>query len=277
MHRIGTSERPDLPLAVVVGAGALGMAIARRLALSWRILLADIDGARAGAQADAMRREGCDARASACDVTSPDAVAALAARVAELGGLGALAQVAGLSPSLGDYRTIMRVNLMGAARVAEALLPHARPGAAAVLVASLAAHSYTPSAEAQAVLRDPAREDLAERLADAIGKLATPAMAYTHSKFGLLMYARAKAPEWGARGCRIVTLSPGLIATPQGALEFGNSPHKRAMYEKTPLARECTMLEVADAAEFLLSPRASFISGTDLLVDGGLAAALFAS
>ena len=69
-------------------------------------------------------------------------------------------------------------------------------------------------------------------------------------------------------------MSPGLIATPMGALEFEKSPGKRAMYEKSPLKRECTMLEIADVAEFLVSPRASFISGTDILVDGGLAAAL---
>ncbi|MGE3692054.1 MAG: SDR family oxidoreductase [Novosphingobium sp.] len=274
MHILGTSSRPDLPLAVVVGAGALGMAVARRLALSYRVLLADIDGARAEANAEAMRSEGCDASALACDVTSHEQVAALAGSVRERGGMGAWVQVAGLSPSLGDYRTIMRVNLMGAALVAAALLPEVRPGAAGVLIASLAAHSYTPSPEARAILAEPARDDLAERLAEVIGDLATPAMAYTHSKFGLLMMARRLAPAWGARDARIVSLSPGLIATPQGALEFEKSPGKRAMFDASPLRRECTMLEIADVAEFLVSPRASFISGTDLLVDGGLAAAL---
>lgn len=274
MHVLGTSARPDLPLAVIVGAGALGMAMARRFALSHRVMLADIDGARAEASAKTMRDEGCDATAIACDVTSREQVAALAGAVRERGGFGAWVQVAGLSPSLGDYRTIMRVNLMGCALVAEALLPEARPGAAGILVASLAAHSFTPSSEAQAVLADPTRDDLAERLAEVIGDMATPPMAYTHSKFGMLMMARRLASEWGARDARIVSLSPGLIATPQGALEFEKSPGKRAMFDKSPLRRECTMLEIADVAEFLASPRGSFISGTDILVDGGLAAAL---
>lgn len=273
-HVIGTSARPDLPLAVVIGAGGLGMAVARRLALGYRVLVADIDGPGAEAKAARLRDEGCDATAIACDVTAPGDVAALAGAVAARGGMQALAVVAGLSPSLGDYRTIMRVNLMGAAMVCEALLPHALPGTAAVLIASLAAHSLVPSAEAQAVLRDASAPDLAERLEGVLGERASPAMAYVHSKFGLRMYARARAPEWGGHGCRILTLSPGLIATPQGALEFEKSPGKRAMYEKSPLARECTMLEVADVAEFLLSARASFISGTDVLVDGGLDAAL---
>ena len=272
MYKLGSSERADLSLAVVIGAGTMGMAVARRLAQRHRVLLADLRGDHAEAQAAAMRAEGCDARGLACDVTDLAAIAALAARVAGLGGLGVLAHVAGLSPSLGDYTTIMRVNLRGVALVAEALLPLARQGSAAVLIGSLAAHNFRPSDAAVAVLQSPAAPDLAERLAAVIGaEAATPPMAYVHAKWGILSYARRNAAAWGAKGARIVSLSPGLIATSQGALEFENSPGKKAMYEKTPLAREGTMLEIADAVEFLVSKRASFISGTDLLVDGGLA------
>ena len=272
MHILGTSDRPDLPLSVVIGAGTMGMAVARRMAQRCRVLLADLDGAKAEGRAAAMREEGCDARGMACDVTDPAAVAALAGRVAELGGLGVLVHVAGLSPSLGDYTTIMRVNLMGVALVAEALLPHARQSSAAILISSLAAHNFRPSDEVIAILREPGAPDLAERLAAAIGpEGAIPPMAYVYSKWGILAYARRNAAAWGAKGARIVSLSPGLIATTQGALEFEKSRGKKAMYEQTPLAREGTMLEVADAVEFLASERASFISGTDLLVDGGLA------
>ena len=275
MYRYGSTERPDLSLAVVVGAGAMGAAVAARLAQSCHLLLADLDGAKAEQVAQNLRHGGADARAIACDVTSRASVAALAAEVAARGGLGVLAHVAGLSPSLADFTTIMRVNLMGPAWVAEALLPQARQGTAAILIASLAAHSHQPSAEALHVLAQPNAPDLAERLAAVLGDDATSAMAYTHSKHGLLLYARRQAAAWGARGARIVTLSPGLIASPQGALEFAQSEGKRRMFAASPLQREGTMLEIADAVDFLASPRASFISGTDLLVDGGLAGTLF--
>ncbi len=274
MHVIGTSDRPDLPLAVVAGAGALGMALARRLAQQHRVLLADVDGERAEANAETMRGEGSDAQGIACDVTLPDAVALLSDEVARCGGLGVLAYVAGLSPSAASFDAIIRVNLMGAARVCEALLPQTRPGSAAVLISSLAAHGHPPSAEVQTLLREASSPDLAERLVAAMGDQATPPMAYAVSKWGMNQYCRIQATAWGERGARIVSLSPGLIATPMGALEFEKSPGKRAMYEKSPLKRECTMLEIADALEFLVSSRASFISGTDLLVDGGLGAAL---
>jgi NAD(P)-dependent dehydrogenase (short-subunit alcohol dehydrogenase family) len=273
-HVIGTSARPDHPLAVVVGAGALGMAVARRLALAHRVLLADVDRAAADERAEAMRAEGCDATAIACDATDPAAVSSLASAVAERGGFRALVYVAGLSPSAAGFEPIMRVNLMGAARVCEALLPVAGPGSAAVLISSLAALHVQPAPEVKALLAAAAAEDMPARLAAALGDQATPQLAYPYSKWGLNLYARRHAVAWGERGARIVSLSPGLIATPMGAREFKNSPGKMAMYEKSPLRRECTMLEIADVAEFLVSPRASFISGTDILVDGGLGAAL---
>ena len=90
----------------------------------------------------------------------------------------------------------------------------------------------------------------------------------------LIRMCQRRAATWGARGARILSLSPGLIATPMGALEFQNRPQKYTLLATTPIKREGTMLEIADAVEFLLSDRASFISGIDLLVDGGLAAAM---
>jgi len=275
MYKIGSSERADLPLAVVIGAGTMGMAIARRLAQQYRVLLADINAPHVEASVHAMRSEGCDASGIVCDVTDPLSVEALAATVAEKGGLGALAHVAGLSPSLGDFRSILRVNLRGAALVANALLPLARQGSAAVLVASLAAHNFAPSNDIVEILGDPTADDLVERLETALGAgSATPQMAYTYSKWAVLSFVRRNASNWGARGARIISLSPGLIATTQGAIEFQNSEGKRRMFQLSPLEREGTMLEIADAVEFLVSSRASFISGTDLLVDGGLGAAL---
>jgi NAD(P)-dependent dehydrogenase (short-subunit alcohol dehydrogenase family) len=275
MHEIGTSKRPDWRLAVVVGAGGMGMAAARRLAQRHRVLVADLDAARAEQAADVLRREGADAAGAACDITDPEAVERLAASVDALGGFQVLAHVAGLSPSMGDFRAIVRVNLMGAALVAEALRPRAGPGAAAILVSSLAAHNFRPPAAIDALLRRPDDRALADSLAAALGEAdATPQRAYALSKYGLTAFCRRQAPAWGERGARIVSLSPGMIATPMGAREFEQSPHKRKLFEKTPLRREGTMLEIADAIEFLASDRASFISGTDLLVDGGLAAAL---
>lgn len=274
MHELGTSRRPDLPLAVVVGAGGLGMAVSRRLAVGHRILLADINGHAAEAGAARMRGEGCDATAFACDATDPQAVSRLAIAVEQHGGFGSVVYVAGLSPSAADFHAIMRVNLMGAALVCDALLPQARQGSAAVLVSSMAARMYQPAPEVIEIIGEVSAPDMPARLGEALGESANSGLAYTLSKWGMYPYCRRRAACWGEKGARIVSISPGFIATPMGALEFEKNPHKLALYERSPATRECTMLEIADVVEFLASPRAAYINGTDLLVDGGVCGAL---
>jgi NAD(P)-dependent dehydrogenase (short-subunit alcohol dehydrogenase family) len=271
---IGSSARPDLPIAVVVGAGGIGIAAARRLGQRHRVLLADRDEAHLERSVATLRREGHDAIGAICDVTDAGAVAALTRRTEEHGSMRVLAHVVGLSPSMADWRTLMAVNLIGAARVADAMLPLASQGAAAIFIASLAGHRPSPDKRIAALLERPLDPGFLLELETALTEPATPALAYQYSKWALIRMCQRLAPAWGARQARIVSLSPGFIATPMGALEFERQPSKYAILPKTPLGREGTMLEIADAVEFLASERASFISGTDLLVDGGLGAAL---
>ncbi|MCP1472425.1 NAD(P)-dependent dehydrogenase (short-subunit alcohol dehydrogenase family) [Sphingobium sp. OAS761] len=265
-----------MQLAVVVGAGGMGAAVARTLAADYRILLVDIDEQRAAAVADELREGGGCVDTAQCDITSPDNVAALVERIGRQGGVRVLAHVAGLSPTMGDFDTIIRVNLTGAALMSDALLPHAVPGAAAILISSLGAHVCGFDDGVLSVLRDRASsEDLPDELRGLVGaERADSNMAYQLSKFGLLMLARRRAKDWGTRGGRIVSLSPGLIATPMGAKEFANNPAKRRLFDLSPQKREGTMDEIADVVAFLASDKASFLSGTDILVDGGLSGAL---
>jgi NAD(P)-dependent dehydrogenase (short-subunit alcohol dehydrogenase family) len=238
-------------------------------------MIADLDAGRAADVARKLCDEGGRATGVSCDVT----LAADALRLAELakdtGRIRAIAHVAGLSPSMADFATIMRVNLAGVANIAKALLPLAGPRTASVLIASLAGHNFKPSLETISCLRAPDAPDLVERVQASLEAGAdTPERAYQLSKWAVIDYARQHAHAWGQRGARIVSLSPGLIATPQGSLETEARPSKKRMVDQSPLAREGGMLEIADAVEFLLSEKASFISGIDLLVDGGLAAVL---
>jgi NAD(P)-dependent dehydrogenase (short-subunit alcohol dehydrogenase family) len=265
---------PAAPVAVVVGAGAMGMAAARRLGERHRLILADRDEPHLQRQSEALRAEGHDVVGVACDVVDPAAVARLAAATAQRGPLRVLAHVVGLSPSMADWRTIMNVNLVGAALVHDAMLPLAVADAAAIFVASMAAQIAPPADDVTALLDRPLEPGFSERLEAALREPPTPALAYQLSKFALVRMCQRNAAAWGARGARIVSLSPGLIASPMGALEFERQPMKHGLLQRTPLGREGGLLEIADALEFLASDRASFVSGIDLLVDGGLAAAM---
>lgn len=120
--KTGTSDRPDLPIALVVGAGGMGMSTARRLGQSHRIVLASLTAAKMAQREAALREDGIDATGVQCDVTDAASVARLAAFVAEKGPLRTLAHVAALSPSMGDWRTILSVDLIGVANIERAML-----------------------------------------------------------------------------------------------------------------------------------------------------------
>jgi NAD(P)-dependent dehydrogenase (short-subunit alcohol dehydrogenase family) len=303
MYEVGSNARPDWPLAVVVGAGGMGMAIARRIGQSQRLLLVNRSQATLDKQAAALHTEGHDVITCACDVTHARGIARVADVVANNGPMRTLAHVVGISPSMGDFRTIMAVNLLGPAMMAEALLPFAKTGTAAIFVSSLAAymqqdgrdtqildHTFYPAmriAESYPyavprgvpdeaiwpLLDAPLADGFLDSLEEKVGGGLASHLAYRLSKAALNRMCVRLAPIWGRQGARIMSMSPGMIATPMGTLEYQHQPMKYEYLRRTPLSREGTMLEMADVVEFLASDRASFITGIDLLVDGGLTAA----
>lgn len=273
-HQPGSSARPDWPVAVVIGGGGLGMAVARRLGLSHRLLIADRDDGHLNRQVGAFEAAGYDVTGCCCDVTVRGDLEGLAAAASARGPLRSLAYVVGLSPSLGNFRQIMEVNLVGVANAVDVFSDRMMMGGAALCISSSSAHMQAASPDLAEMLDDPLGAGFLDNIAGALHDRADAANAYMLSKKGVIRLCQRRAREWGQRGVRILSLSPGLIATPQGAGEYKASPGKRKLFEATPLGREATMLEIADVADFLLSDRASYITGTDLLVDGGLIAAL---
>jgi NAD(P)-dependent dehydrogenase (short-subunit alcohol dehydrogenase family) len=273
----GTNERPGLPIALVIGGGGMGMSTARRLGQSHRVVLASQSAKKNAEREAALREDGIDAVAVQCDVTDPASVAELREFVARRGPLRTLAHVAGLSPSAGDWRELFGVNLIGTALMERACLELATQGTAAVFVSSSAGHlAVPPGPEILAVLDDPLAPGFFGRLDRLIvSEEQTPLQAYRLSKHALNRMCRRRAPAWGAKGARIISMSPGPIATPMGAreLEGPSRDVKLNLMRQLPIAREGTMVETADAIEFLASDKASYITGTDLLVDGGLVAA----
>ncbi|MES2258454.1 MAG: SDR family oxidoreductase [Pseudomonadota bacterium] len=268
------SVRGDLPRTLIVGGcGGMGLACARRMGQRHEVILADIDLPQAQLRAAQLAEEGIAAQAMHCDVTDDASVAALAARIADTGTLAALVHVVALSPVAGDWRRIMAVNLQGAARMARAMLPLMR-GGAAVFVSSIAGHLAGDLKHVHALLDEPLAPGFIDALERALDGNIDPSRSYMVSKYGLNRMCRRLAPAWGAAGSRIVSLSPGLIATPMGEREFEAGPQKYALLERTPLRRQGGLQEICDALEFLCSDRASFITGTDLLVDGGITGVL---
>lgn len=137
--------------------------------------------------------------------------------------------------------------------------------AAAVCFASIAEHIAPCNAELDAPLSDGYYEGLAKLGFDP----DVPALAYLHSKRGVLRLVRRHARAWGASGARLLSLSPGIVDTEMGRLENENQLEMAKMIEMSALGRMGRPEEVAQVAAFLVSDAASFMTGMDVLVDGG--------
>jgi len=208
--------------------------------------------------------------AMTCDVADPAAVATLAERVHGLGPFRSLAHAAGVSPTMADPRRVMEVDLVGTALLLDAFEPMVGPGSSAVCFSSSSAYQIALQGidpDTQALVSDPRAPGFLDTVAD---RFTDSGLAYAWAKRGVIAVAARAAVAWGRRGGRVNSLAPGLIDTPMGRQEFDQQPMMQVMLDKTPLDRLGRSEEVAAVVAFLLSEQASFISGIDVLVDGGM-------
>ena len=252
------------------GAGTIGIACARVLTENV-ILLADTSSERLASAAEQVGSGGADVRTAVCDVTDDSSVTALAKTLADIGPLRVLVHTAGLSGAMADSPRILDVNFAGTLRVLDATEPLVRPGTVGVAIASVSGHRGF-ARQYDAVLR-------VATAADALGLLTAsgaaglhPRAAYAVSKRGMILQVQRRAAAWGTRGGR--SLSPGLLAdTTMGGLVQSTGGESRAYAGRSAVGRAGTTADIAATVRFLASPGAGYLSGTDVLVDGGVLAA----
>ncbi|MCJ2087685.1 SDR family oxidoreductase [Methylobacterium sp. E-005] len=254
-------------VAVVLGAGSIGAGwgIGKAIGLLYaragaHVVAADRDLSAAQETRDLILREGGSAEAVCVDVSDDDGLAAcLKAAGAARGGIDILYFNVGIGKagpstetSAAEWRRISDANLTALHLAATTVLPDMRARRRGVILATASI----------AGLRD----------------VGYPHLAYGATKAALIQYLRLLAVENAPYGIRANTIVPGLIDTPRiektvaGAYAGGLDRMKALRASQCPLGRMGTAFDVAEAALFLASDRAAYVTGTELLIDGGLAA-----
>ena len=259
------------------GAGGMGVATAKIVGRDHTLVLGDVRQDRLDDAAGTLDALGISATLVNCDVTDRSAVEQLFGRAAELGDIVSVIHTAGVSPSMGGAEYIMTTNALGTLNVNEVFFGAAAEGAAIVNVASMASHmlpdELVPTKHFDLAFTDEQRF-LAELLAvcDIAGEEMRSGLAYSVSKTFVRWYSTSQAERFNFRGLRIVSVSPGSVDTEMGRLE--EQAGAGAMVTNAAVPRWGTAEEMAELFAFCAGERAGYLTGTDILNDGGVIASM---
>ena len=265
-------------VSVVIGAGSIGQAIARRVSAGKHVVVADLRPANAEAAAQVLHDAGFAVTTATVDVSSRPSVHALVETATSLGDVTGVIHAAGVSPSQAPPAVILAVDLYGTAVVLDEFGAVIAPGGAGVVIASQSGHRLGAlTADEDALLATtPADELLALPMLQP-DQVTDPLHAYQISKRANSLRVKAEAVRWGKRGARVNTISPGIVMTPLARDEL-SGPRAEGylrMIELCPAGRAGTPDEIGALGAFLMGRDGAFITGSDFLIDGGVTASYF--
>jgi NAD(P)-dependent dehydrogenase (short-subunit alcohol dehydrogenase family) len=265
-------------VAVITGgAGGMGFATAKLLADDYRLVLCDVVEQRLEQAAGELRALGADCETMACDVTEREAVERVAERASSIGTVASVVHTAGVSPKMGSADKIVKINALGTIHIAESFIRVAGSGFSLVNVASSAGHlpQLLPTPKRIYGLASTDTDRFVERMAarcNLLPERMRSGFAYALSKNFVIWYTQHLAKAFGRKGASIMSVSPGSIDTGMGRLEESSGAGELA--SRSALGRYGRVEEIAEVLAFLARGRAGYVTGTDILVDGGASATI---
>ena len=260
-------------VAVLIGSGSIGQAIARRVGAGKHVVLGDLKIEAANSAAEFLENAGFETSTVAVDISSRESNLNLVEHSQKFGAVKNLINAAGVSPSQAPVSAILKVDLYGTAVLLEEFGKIISDGGSGVIISSQSGHRLGALSEEQnTALATSPTEKLLEL--DFIKEITDTLKAYQYSKRCNVLRVMYEATNWGKRGATVNSISPGIIITPLAADELKGPRGEgyRNMLKASPAGRAGTPDEVGDLAEFLMSSRGRFISGADFLIDSGTTA-----
>ena len=260
-------------VVVLVGAGSIGLAIARRVSVGKHLVLADYNEKNAQDAALMLENAGYEVSTVSCNLGSKESILQLIDYATRKGEVMNLINAAGVSPSQASVAEILRVDMYGTSVLLEEFGKVIAQGGSAVVISSQSGHRLgaLPQEQSDALAMTPVEQLLQLPFVQAIDDTLK---AYQYSKRCNVLKVAYEACRWAKRGATINSISPGIIMTPLASDELKGPRGEgyRKMISGMPARRAGTPDEVGDLAEFLMSSRGRFITGADFLIDGGCTA-----
>ena len=264
-------------VVVLLGAGDMGLAIIKRISAGKKILLGDINEEKLISLKKELTYSGYDVETQVTDAMDLDSIKKLAKKADSMGPVMYFIDTAGASPNQASPEHIINLDLIGTSYAIDEFGKVMARGGAGLIISSMTGYMPSPlTKEYENLLRTTPTDQLKDLDCLSEDVIVNSGVAYVVSKrANQLRVQYASADSWAERGARINTVSPGIIVTPLAYDEFeANEEGYQAMIDVCGAKRVGTSDEIAFASEFLLSNKAGFITGIDLLIDGGTIAAI---
>ena len=260
----------------LLGAGSMGTAIVRRIAAGRKIVLGDISANSLENARHDFLYSGYDAETMIVNATDKASLEAFAEKAASLGAVRYFIDTAGASPSQASPEHILKLDMVGTGYALDAFGKVMAAGGAGLVISSQTGYMYPiPNDIELELLRTPTDELMDHPFIREIASQRSGIAYMVAKRVNHLQAQKAAAGAWKERRARINTISPGVIVTPLAYDEFSASGDGyQRMIDASAAERTGTSDEIAEAAAFLLGEHAGFITGTDLLIDGGVIASI---
>ena len=263
---------------ILVGAGQIGMAIARRMGYGKKIIIGDKNLKNAETIGKMMNEAGFDTEAMEMDLSSRDSIKRMVEKAQSFGEISMLVNAAGVSPSQAPIEAILKVDLYGTAVLLEEVGKVIKRGGVGVTISSQSGWRMPAlSQEEDELLATTPTEKLLSLSLLQPENIKDTLHAYQLAKRCNEKRVMAESVKWGERGARLNAIAPGIIVTPLAIDEFNGhrGDFYKNMFAKCPAGRPGTADEVANVAELLMSEKGAFITGSTFLMDGGATSSYF--
>lgn len=262
-------------VCIITGGGSgMGLATAKIMGKENYIIIVGRTLKKLETAIAELKSEGIEAEAFACDISDKASVDKLAAHARKTGLVSTVIHAAGMSPNMGEPKTIMEANALGTINMNEAFYNVMSEGSCIIDVSSMSAYMIpkfvlpVKNYKFSRTDKDIFMKKMMSRV-NLFPKKSRSGVAYGISKNFVVWYAKTDAAKFGKKGIRVISVSPGSFETPMGELEkdgIGN------LIDYCAIKRLGHVEEIANLLAFCASEKAGYLTGTDILCDGGCVA-----